>query len=264
MKHDKHVALLLAVCALLIVGVVPAAAQTGNNWRVEYFPNPDWAGSPVMVQDVPYVSYDWGWNAPGANMPADNWTLRAASTSFFYAGVYRLTLLADDEVLLLIDGVTYLDTRGQGRSGKTLTVDLPMQQGMHNLRIDFREWSQAAYLYLTVGMLSGSSALAPPAASPAPPPAFPGIPPLPASAASVKTRFGDYTPCIQQGLHQSQCFASDGQWNSPNAGSISMEPKIAVWGNCTSDSVTVFVVPGTPPTTKEYKCSKSEAGRFPN
>lgn len=258
MKRGTYAALLLAVCAGLILPFAPAAAQS-SMWHVEYFPNKDWAGYPVMIQDVPYLYYDWGYNGPGGNVPPDNWTARATGSVFFYGGVYRITVLADDEAWLQIDGVTYLDTRGAGLSGKTLSVDVPMYQGSHNLRVDYREYTEAAYLYVTYALIGSSGGGTTPL-----PPELAGLPPLPQSAPSVQTRYGDYTPCIQASAHQSQCFVSDGQWDSPNIGSIEMEPPIQVWGNCVGDTVTTFLVTDGEPKAKEYKCSKTEAGWFPN
>ena len=69
--------------------------------------------------------------------PTDNWTMRATSTGYFYSGVYRFSILADDEVVLTVDNVIYLDTRGKGQSGKTQIADIPMTQGNHNMQRRF-------------------------------------------------------------------------------------------------------------------------------
>jgi hypothetical protein len=69
------------------------------------------------------------------------------------------------------------------------------------------------------------------------------------------TAYGDYTRCELFGLHQANCFVPDAS-NSPNLGSIQMEPAIQIWGNCT---------PGTTMTQGgQYQCSKTGAGWFPN
>jgi hypothetical protein len=48
-------------------------------------------------------------------------------------------------------------------------------------------------------------------------------------------------------------------------GSIETEPKIEVWGNCTQGTVTYFPVSCDPNVPqKEYRCSKTYAGWFPN
>ncbi|MGL4650444.1 MAG: hypothetical protein ACRC1H_13635, partial [Caldilineaceae bacterium] len=81
-------------------------------------------------------------------------------------------------------------------------------------------------------------------------------------AQSVQTRYGDFTPCIQANNHQKTCFVSDGAWDSPNFGSIEMEPAITQWGNCVADTVQnrqLYVERPPQPAA----CSKTEAGWFP-
>lgn len=253
-----RVGLVFGLLALIIVPVV--MAQSGNTWTVNFFPNVDWAGSPASTQFVPALNSNWGTGAPASNMPADNWTLRATTQVYFVQGVYRFSLLADDELVFVLDGVTYFDTRGQGLSGKNLTIDIPLSEGTHTMQVDFREFTGDAYLFVSWGLVKpggdgGSSG------GGATNPDYPGVPPLPPSQSSVTTRFGDYTPCIQQNIHQANCFVSDGAWNSPNLGSIQMEPQITVWTNCTADAWQQFIVSSTEPPVS-YKCSKTEAGWF--
>ncbi len=210
MKHTlSKVGLVIGLLALILVPAV--MAQSGNTWTVNFFPNLDWAGSPASTQFVPALNFNWGTNAPASNMPADNWTLRATSTAYFVEGVYRFSLLADDELVFVLD--------------KNLVIDIPLSEGNHSMQVDFREFTGDAYLFLSWGLVkpgdSGSSG------GGATNPNYPGVPPLPPSQSSVTTRYGDYTPCIQQNIHQANCFKSDGAWDSPNLGSIQMEPKLA-------------------------------------
>jgi hypothetical protein len=231
----------------------PVLAQSGNQWRIDFYNNPNWAGAPVYTQFNYQASSNWGTGSPGPNVPADNFTARFTTTAFFYSGVYRFTVTADDEFVLIIDGVTYMDTRGAGLSGKQMVVDVPMTQGYHNIQIDYREFTGNAYIFVDWSLLGA------PPATPVPPTA-PNTPVN--SATSVQTRYGDYTPCIQQRIHQVNCFHSDGAWDSPNEGSIQMEPQIVVWGNCTANTVqTMQLYVNQPP--QSAACSKTEAGWFP-
>ncbi len=253
---------LLAMVALLPLAAqapTPASAQSGNMWTAWYWNNTNWSGNPVLTQQVPLVWFNWGFGSPGANVPVDNFTARFDTNAFFYAGTYRFTITADDEFTLLINNVTFLDTRGAGQSGKTLVVDVPFGQGNSNVTVLFREFTQMAYITVNWQLIKGG---------PTPPPPAPPAPPAgqcsPPSASSVQTRFGNYTPCIQQNIHQVNCFQSDGAWNSPNQGSIEMEPQIAIWGNCPPDTVANFQVscdPNVP--TRAFVCSRTEAGWFP-
>jgi hypothetical protein len=242
----------ISVACLARVGMVQA--QSGNQWRIDYYPNLDWAGAPVYTQFANVVNFNWGTNSPGPNMPASNWTARMTSDVFFLAGIYRFSLVADDEFVLAIDGINYFNTTGLGQSGKAFVVDIGLTQGIHRVQLDFRQFSGLAYVstdwqYLKEG-------------GPAPSPSLEPPPPTP-NPGSVVTRFGDFTRCIQQNLHQAECFQSDGHWDSPNLGSIQLEPKIVLWGQCKADEIQrkqLFANSDPQPA----KCSKSEAGWFPN
>lgn len=254
---------LLVIMALLPLAAqapAPASAQSGNIWTAWFWNNPDWAGNPVLTQQVPLVWFNWGTGSPGAGVPVDYFSARFDSNAFFYAGTYRFSITADDEFALLVNNVTFLDTRGAGQSGKTLVVDVPFVQGNHNVTVLFREFTQAAYITVNWQYIKPDGGGTTP-----PPPPPPPTQCSPPSASSVQTRFGDYTPCIQQGIHQANCFQSDGAWNSPNQGSIQMEPQITIWGNCVADTTTSFQVscdPNVPMAS--FNCSKTEAGWFRN
>ena len=249
----------LVIVAVLAVGLslggsaMPAAAQSGNTWRADYFNNPNWTGAPVTTAYVSFVSFDWGFGSPSPAVPVDNFTGRFTTDAFFYAGTYNFSVVADDEFVLLIDGWTHLDTRGQGQSGKPRNISVSMSQGQHRVEVLYREWSETAYLFVNWGFFSGTT-----------PPPNQTYPPLPASATSLQTTFGDYTPCLQQGIHQSNCFVSDGAWDSPNLGSIQMEPQIQSWVSCQpADQVATFSVSPQIPQ-QDFRCSKTLAGWFPN
>jgi hypothetical protein len=254
----------VVVIALLAVAIQPLLAQSGNTWYIQYYNNPNWSGAPVMVQYNTYIDFNWGTNPPGPNMPADNWTATMTTSAYFNSGTYFFTALADDEILLQIDGVTYLNTIGAGMSGKSVTVGVPMVQGNHNLYVQYRQYTGTAYVYLSwsYGKPGTPTPVPPmPTATPAP-----GCNPwwsctCPTQATSVTTQFGNYTPCIQENKHQSNCFVSDGQWNSPNMGSIQMEPQIQVWGNCTPGQLQCMQLACNQQPV-QATCSKTAAGWF--
>jgi hypothetical protein len=255
------VAPVVALCVLALAVTIPAGAQSGNTWRIDYYPNPDWSGSPTMTQYASFISFNWGYGSPGPAIPVDNFTAQMNTDAFFYAGTYQFQAVADDEIAVIVDGVTFLDTRNAGQSGKSFTFDVNMWQGTHHVLVLYREFTQTAYVSLTWVYTK-------PGPGPTPPPGPPPPPPnncAPQSATSVQTRYGNYTPCIQNNSHQSNCFQSDGAWDSPNMGSIQMEPKIVIWGNCTADTTTHFPVSCDPQVPQQsYNCSKTEAGWFPN
>lgn len=277
----KRSALLLATIAvtvalaLVLTVALPQAsqAQTGNTWTVQFYANPNWSGSPALIYSSPYIDFNWGTVPPGPGMPADNWTATMTSSVFFYAGTYVFNALADDEVSLQIDGVTYINTIGAGMSGKPVSMAVPLAQGNHYLVVQYRQYTGTAYVYLTWTYGTSGPVYPTPPVYPVQPTVTPAPTPVacdpswsctcPTQATTVTTQYGNYTPCIQQGLPQSACFVSDGQWNAPNAGSIDTEPNIVVWGACTPDSVqTMQLYCNQAP--QSAKCSKTGAGWFAN
>ncbi|MEZ4639474.1 MAG: PA14 domain-containing protein [Caldilineaceae bacterium] len=139
---------ILAMMLLLVGGSQLATAQSGNQWRIDFWPNPDWAGAPVYTQYANFADFTWGEWAPGPNLPSQNYSARLDTDAFFYAGLYRFTVLADDEVRLTINNVTYLDTIGRPQPGKTFVIDIPMAQGMSHVSVDFRQWSGPGYIHV--------------------------------------------------------------------------------------------------------------------
>jgi hypothetical protein len=246
-------AVLLTVCVAALAGSPAALAQSGNVWRIDYFNNPNWAGAPVQTDFNSWISFNWGLGSPGPAVPVDNFTARMTTDAWFPGGVFQFSLVADDEVALIADGITYVDTRGRGQSGKTQIVSVPLAPGVHRLEVLYREFTVDAYVFVSWGQQSGGVTPVPPIGSP--------YPPLPPSAGSLQTQFGDYTPCIQQNIHQSNCFVSNGAWDGPNQGSIAMEPQIVSWNACTRDTINTFTTANGEP--REFVCSRTEAGWFP-
>ena len=62
---------MLALLVLLPLAAqpMPGAAKSGNTWTANYFNNPNWSGNPVLVQFVPFVSFNWGYGSPGRGHP---------------------------------------------------------------------------------------------------------------------------------------------------------------------------------------------------
>ncbi len=256
MKNKRVFIFALIIVALLLAVVGGAAVAQSNNtlWGVEYFNNLNWSGAAATVVWVPSLNFNWNGAPPAGNVSPVNWSMRAARTDFFYAGTYRFEILADDDFQFRIDNIIYLDTVGRGQSGKSFTIDIPLTQGNHHVELRYIQYTGNSYFYFRTSLVNGGLV---------PTPLPPGVclTPQP-SATSVQTQFGNYNRCIQNNLHQSQCFVSDGRWDSPNFGSIQMEPKIAVWGNCEPDAWGTMVIEqcGQPRTVK---CSKTGAGWFP-
>lgn len=253
----KRIMSLLGATLILVAltTVPPAAAQSGNQWQLNFFPNLDWAGAPTYIQYSNLVNFNWGIGAPGPGMPTQNYTARMTTDAFFYGGLYRFTMLADDEVSLVINNATYFSSIGAPQPGKTFVVDIPMNQGNSRVEINFRQYTGPGYISVFweyVKPSDGGVYVPPQVPSPS----------SPSSNSSLSNKYGDFTPCIQQNTHQANCFHASGEWNSPNLGSIQMEPQIVIWQQCKADEQKVQrLLPNQ--ESRQSKCSKSEAGWFP-
>jgi hypothetical protein len=270
----------VAVMVLLVGAIRPLFAQNGNTWYVQYFSDPNWS-VPSVSMNASYVDFNWGTVAPAPGMPAENWTATMTSSAYFYySGNYMFQALADDEVMVQVDGVTYINTIGAGLSGKTIQANVSLNAGTHNVVVQFRQYTGDAYVYLNWAYanpgggyvynplpvpMPGATPVAPPPAGPTPTP-VPACDPwwsctCPTQATSVTTAYGNYDQCIQQNLQQAACFVSNGQWDAPNLGSIQTEPQIQVWGSCTPGAKQCMQLAcGQAPV--EATCSKTGAGWF--
>lgn len=260
MKKIFGALLVLTLLAVMGAGTIPALAQSGNQWTVQYFNNNAWQGAPVYTQYTNLVNFNWGSDtSPAPGVPNQNWTATLTTAAFFYAGIYQFQVTADDEFVLYVDGVQYGSTIGQGLAGKTQYYNIPFTQGNHYVQINYRQFTGPAYLYV-----NWSFAKAPTQPTPVPPPPpGPTSPQLFPPPSSLTTQYGNYTSCAQQQIHQKNCFVSNGAWNAPNMGSISSEPQILRWMNCTADQVQTIQLYTNQPA-QSAKCSKTEAGFFPN
>ena len=108
------IAALVATVVTMAVSGAPVTAQSGNTWTADYFNNPNWSGSPVFTQWASFVSFDWGYGSPSSAVPVDNFSARFVTDAFFYTGTYNFSIVADDEAVVIVNGVTVFDSRGRG------------------------------------------------------------------------------------------------------------------------------------------------------
>ncbi len=261
MKRTTSV-LLIAVL-LAIFGVFGATAQNTAPWSAQFYNNRFLAGNPTATTSISSLNINWGTGIPAQGMSNVNWSARFATNSVFSTpGFYMFSVLADDAFTLRVNNAIFMDTTGNPQPGKTLNVMIPIQGGSNHIQVDFIQNTGVAFIFVNWTFFKplgggGTGGGGPVIIVPTPVPPNTVVP----SASSVTTEFGNFTPCIGQSIHQSNCFVSNGAWNAPNVGSIQLEPRILIWGNCTPGAVviqTVFM--GQPP--RSTTCSKTEAGFF--
>jgi hypothetical protein len=149
----RTVALLLMVanCILVVSASSPVLALAPvpavTQWRGEYFANKDLTGAPALVSTDPALDFDWGYNAPAAGLPADDFSVRWTGQGSFEAGLYRFHAVVDDGVRLYLDGQLVIDEWRDG-ARRELMADRSVTAGVHDLRVEYYERSGVALIRL--------------------------------------------------------------------------------------------------------------------
>lgn len=115
-------------------------AVPASNWKGEYFPGTQLAGSPLMVRDegTGSLNFDWGGGSPGCGLPADGFSARFTRTASFSAGTHRFTVTSDDGFRFYVDGVLRLD-KWFDQAPTAYTVDVALSAGSHALALEYYE-----------------------------------------------------------------------------------------------------------------------------
>ncbi|HOT91380.1 MAG TPA: PA14 domain-containing protein [Anaerolineae bacterium] len=124
----------------------PATPPPGP-WQGEYFNSRDLTQTPVLVRTDAAVDFDWGWESPAPEIPANNFAVRWAGKFTFEAGRYRFTTITDDGVRVYVDDRLVLDSWRPMRGTRYATVNLTA--GEHSVRVEYFEATQAARAYVT-------------------------------------------------------------------------------------------------------------------
>jgi uncharacterized protein YraI len=133
------------------VGVPPVSAA---NWRVLFYPNRDLAGSPVRSAQVGTLDFNWGNGAPGANVPADNFSARFDRVLSFAPGTYEIRARADDGVRVWVDGALVLDSWIEA-APRTVSVQRQLS-GSATFRVEYFEAYGGAQIQLVVAPVASS------------------------------------------------------------------------------------------------------------
>ncbi|MFN8371611.1 MAG: PA14 domain-containing protein [Anaerolineae bacterium] len=172
----RLILLLLSGIVLVLAFAVPASAQ-GILWTGSYYNNVYFIEPSYGTTTVSNIGFNWGTNSPDPSVSADNFSARFGTDVTLNAGTYRFYALADDAVVVTIDYQTrIIDTFNVAAAGQLITADIALTAGSHHIQIDYREFSNTAFLYLTFADLATNPS-GPNFGSGAPlPTAQPGVP----------------------------------------------------------------------------------------
>lgn len=130
-------------------------------WTAEYYPNLTLSGAPALIQSEPVLTRNWGNGSPTVSIPSDNWSARWTSVQSLPAGVYQLTVRADDGVRVTINGSRIID-EWHGATGGTYTNSLYLYGGQHSFLVEFYEASGIAFLEYTFAPVGVTATATPP------------------------------------------------------------------------------------------------------
>lgn len=144
---------------------VPPQPPAGP-WRGEYWNNTIQSGPPALTRNDAAINFNWGFGSPDLmRVQPDYFSARWTRKMNFSAGVWRFAADVDDGIRIWVDGQVVLDALNfVGR--QTPSVDVPLTQGTHEIRVDYVEQTQLAFIKLDITRVGSL----PPQPPPPPPP----------------------------------------------------------------------------------------------
>lgn len=118
-------------------------------WFGQFFNNPDLVPLPVLERYDPNISFNWGQGSPGANVPANNFSVRWTRYEDIPSTEnYLFTLTVDDGARLIIDGIPVIDN-WQPSAVHTVTANRSLARGRHKIVLEYVDYTGAAVASLT-------------------------------------------------------------------------------------------------------------------
>ena len=94
------------------------------------------------------ITHNWFNGAPDPELPADSFSAQWEGEFDFAEAVYRFVGIADHGVRVYLDDQLILDNWSPGDE-LTPYVDIEVGEGVHTIRVDYREQTGAALIYVT-------------------------------------------------------------------------------------------------------------------
>jgi uncharacterized protein YraI len=125
--------------------------NNGGTWWAQYFNNRDLSGTPALQQSEPSVNHDWGTGAPGAGVNADNFSVRWNAYLTLDAGLYQISVNADDGVRVTVDGQRVID-QWHDAANTTYNTAVNLAAGSHTFVVEYYEAAGAAFIHYTLSL----------------------------------------------------------------------------------------------------------------
>ncbi|MER5938324.1 PA14 domain-containing protein [Streptomyces sp. NPDC001928] len=137
----------LATAGTLLTTAPASAATTCASpvFKRQFFANTAFSGTPKKTDCDTAIDSNWGTNAPAADLPKDNFTVRWTLTrDFGSGGPFAFTASTQDGIRVYLDGSRKIDLWRNVSATVSKTVNLTVPAGKHTLRIDYANWTGTA------------------------------------------------------------------------------------------------------------------------
>jgi hypothetical protein len=118
--------------------VIPTPTPEYRGYKGEYFASQNLSGEAVLVRDDEEINFVWDHNAPEAQVPADQFSVRWSKTISTDQGNYEFRVTADDGVRLYVDGEKIIDKWFDQKSTE-YKVNKSLSKGEHTILIEYYE-----------------------------------------------------------------------------------------------------------------------------
>ncbi len=149
MKLRKNIGI-TAISFLLIslVSLININAQEPNpTWVGEYFNNTTRTGTPTFTRVDNVLVFDWGMGSPGNGLGENEFSARWTSTVNLSEGTYRFWVRSDDQVRVIVDDRTVINTFSNNVVDELISGDTFLNAGTHTIQVDYREFIDEAFIY---------------------------------------------------------------------------------------------------------------------
>jgi hypothetical protein len=114
-----------------------------HEWRGVYFNNQNLSGDAALIRNDKSIDFNWKYDSPASALSKDYFSARWTRSLNFDEAFYRFTIRVDDGVRLWVDDRLVID-EWEPNPLHTVTVDLRMANGKHDIKLEYFERSGQA------------------------------------------------------------------------------------------------------------------------
>lgn len=176
------IAFAMTIFFILVLLASPHALfASGDSWTASYWNNRNLQGQPVLVRQESAIDHNWKGLSPDPVVNVDDFSARWVRTYNFAAGTYSFKATMDDGMRVWVDGKLIINDWQDGQE-RTLEAQVNLNNGPHELTVEYYEAGGKAVAGFTWNMVYGQDGQPPqpmpPMQPPQPmPPGGPAMPP---------------------------------------------------------------------------------------